>query len=78
MCICTLQLSLVEYDPEVNDLKVVSLHQFEEDDIRVSIQFQNNYKYSTYHSFGLIRVEIVITSIVRMCALTLRGGVRPC
>ena len=31
-----LQLSLVEYDSEVNDLKVVSLHLFEDDDIRVS------------------------------------------
>ena len=30
-----LQLSIVEYDPETNDLKTVSLHYFEEDELRV-------------------------------------------
>lgn len=38
-CPTHLQLSVVEWDPEVNDLKTLSLHTFEDDDLRVSADF---------------------------------------
>lgn len=41
------QLSVVEYDPEINDLKTVSLHHFEDEDIRVSLTLQHTYLVSS-------------------------------
>ncbi len=85
-----LQLSLVEYDPDTNDLKVVSLHQFEDDDIKVSQnQFTSETLIEIYFTGFQISAftinvhchsrEVCLTILIGLvCALTPRGAVRPC
>lgn len=60
VCLCFFQLSVVEYDPGTHDLKTLSLHYFEEPELRVCTVF-----------WGC--VELLICVLMALCCVCLDG-----
>lgn len=48
------KFSIVEYDPDCHDLRTLSLHYFEEDDMRVSYRYDSTNSFSSYFLFTIL------------------------